>query len=775
MKLPSRTWSTVLLMGLVVFCAWMAREALQMRSVPVDDSTGVEQVQAGDVERWFSLDPDGLYHMRRVERFRQEVGLPAAFDPYLNAPEGAVVPWPPYYTMVASALADGSGGRLPLEQSMAELPLFFSLLTTILIAAAAGILAGRRALLLSGLLFAFSYGAIHYSAPGVADHHSFVSMMATALLVLFTLAIRFRAFAVVRRASVFGALCGTLAGALLGSWVGAVLYILPLQLVLAIWLWRSSAEWRKGLCAFGFFFHALALVALGPAILQSPWKAEHPWMVVNLSYFHAMWLNLGALVFLPPLFLKEAWQRWYIPALGILGAIGAGLMLALDLGPAAGLREAFAWSARADQFMASIAESAPLWGPDPYQTGGFARWIGFGVLLLPFALFYAARAIFQRKEEEWWPLLIAVPLLAIQAMAQRRFAEPLAAPLALLLAWWLADVLRRKPQWSQATLASLPAGSLASLACLLLPLMLQAPTVTYAMERGTQSRFDAVYGAERSLLQWLEQAPDAPALGPQDPLTRAPVLAAWDFGHALEWAAQRPSIASNFGSYIGIDSFQAPARFFLTGSAEEAEGVLRQREVAWVMITSRYPDVLSGLCKALGVPMSDYLEATGPGKGAGRRFSAQFFESVGAQVFNLGDLDGPQGPASPLPFLRLAHVSPVPVEVPEQLGGVTSAGRLWQVVRGAQVQVQTAPGTLLRIEIPFQFRDITGKIFLRGMWADEAVANSQGLAKLRVPYATDRNHDAEVVNPTYRLGTAAAQALKIPEQAVLAGSTVLLE
>lgn len=498
-------------------------------------------------------------------------------------------------------------------------------------------------------------------------------------------------------------------------------------------------------------------------------------MVVNLSYFHAAWLNLGALVFLPPLILKEAWQRWYIPALAVLGALAAGLMLALDLGPAAGLREAFAWSSRADQFMASIAESAPLWGSDRYHTGGFGRWIGFGLLLSPFALFYAARAVWLRREEEWWPLLIAVPLLAVQALAQRRFAEPLAAPLALLLGWWLADALRRRPQWSQKTMGPFPAGMLPSVGLVLLALLLQAPTISYALERGGQSRFDAVYAAERSLLQWLEQAPDAPPLGPQDPLSSAPVLAAWDFGHALEWVARRPSIASNFGSYIGIASFQAPARFFLTSSAEEAEGILRQREASWVLVTSRFPDVLSGLCKALGVPLSDYLEANGKGEGGARTFSAKFFQSIGAQVFNLGDLDGPQGPASPLNFLRLAHVSPVPVEVPQQLGGVTAAGRLWQVVRGAQLQVQATPGATLRVDISFQFRDVTGKVFLRGAWAEEVVADAQGVARMRVPYATDHNHDAEVLNPTWSLGGAAPRALSIPERAVLEGATVVLE
>ncbi|MGB0685517.1 MAG: hypothetical protein ACPGQD_04955, partial [Planctomycetota bacterium] len=104
-------------------------------------------------------------------------------------------------------------------------------------------------------------------------------------------------------AALAGAFAGTVAGVLLGSWVGAVLYVLPLQLALAWWLHRMRDERRPGLLLFGFLFHALALAALLPAVLQSPWKVEQPWMVVNLSWFHVAWLGLGGLVFLPPFLL----------------------------------------------------------------------------------------------------------------------------------------------------------------------------------------------------------------------------------------------------------------------------------------------------------------------------------------------------------------------------------------------------------------------------------------------------------------------------------------
>ena len=768
MSFLARARTSVLLLLLVLLAAWLAREALQARLVPLDPAGGSQAV-AGDPERWFSIDPDGLYHLRRIERARAEPGLPSSFDDYLNAPDGAVVPWPPYYTMVASAFADQSGGRLPLEQSAAELPFHFSLMTAILVAATAAVLAGRLGLLAAGFLFAFSYGSIHYAAPGVADHHAWVSLLATLLLVLFTLSAHLGLFAVPRRAALAGAFAGTVAGVLLGSWVGAVLYVLPLQLALAWWLHRMRDERRPGLLLFGFLFHALALAALLPAVLQSPWKVEQPWMVVNLSWFHVAWLGLGGLVFLPPFLLRGARATaLYLPGLVVGGGILAAAIVLLDVGPAAGLREAFAWSSRADRFMASIAESSPLWGTDEYASGGFARWIGFGVLLLPLGLWWGGRAVLRRGEEAWVPLLIAVPLLLLQALAQRRFAEPLAAPLALLVAWTLVEVLRSRPK-----LLPRPA-ALQGLAVIGFALLMQASTVVHVVNRAGSSRFDPVQAAERRVLEWLATAADAPPLGPGDGLARAPVLAGWDLGHALEWVAQRPSIASNFGSYIGLDSYQAPARFMLAEDHGTAEGILRAREVGWVLVTSRYPDLLKGLCTSLGLPLGRYQEAVGEGGGRRMRFAPGFFSTVGAQVFNLGDMDGPAGPAPPIPFLRLVHVSPLPVEVPEQLGGVTAAARVWQVVRGARVEARLAPGARLRVSIPFRFDRPDGSAFLRGTWQQEVFADTTGLAAVRVPYATDRNLDAVVHDATWQVDDGPPRALTIAESAVLAGTVVEL-
>ncbi|MCP4093507.1 MAG: hypothetical protein GY747_08660 [Planctomycetes bacterium] len=752
MKAPSsRSWIYVAILLTVALASWGVREASHLRLEFASDT--------GYGGEWYSVDSDGLYYLRRIERYRNEAGLPAATDPFLNYPKGATVPWPPYYTMVASGLSTHEGSRLDLENSASELPLGFAVLTTLVTAFCGALLAGRRGAVIAGLLHAFCYGSVHYSTPGVADHHAWVSLLATLLLVAFTMAVKQRLFLRARLAGFVGAFCGMIAGVLLGSWVGAVLYILPLQLALAWWLCLKRDERWRGLAAFGLYFHVVAALTLGPAVLSSPWRFDHPWMVVNLSYFHLAWLALGALVFVAPLFIHEQETRKRYPWMVIgVGAIVGAIVMLLDVGPGPGIREGFAWASRADQFMSGIAESSPLWGTDRFQTGGFGRWIGFAVVLVPFAMWSAWQRIRSGKHE-LIPLMIAVPLMVIQAFAQRRFADSLAAPLAILVAWWLVQ------SWPRLRLPQRNLGMRLGLAAVL-AIALQAPTVIYAVQRAGESRQDDQKSAERLVFEWIGSQNEQP------PEERGSVMAAWDFGHVIEWAAQRPSIATNFGTYIGVDSFQDPAKFFMSEDPAAAEQLLIDREVEYVVTTARFQTLIPTLVKALGgnAKMSDYQKVVGGGKGM--QFQPRWYQTMGAMLYNIGDMDGPQGPAAPIDYLRLVYMSPLVIPVPPQLGSQQAAARVWQRVQGAELMAQLDPGQELKVEVHFEFRNHAGEKIFGGKWQHVALADDTGFAKVRVPYCSGRNGAGFVSSILWGSGDT-LQAVEIPEKAVLEGDTIL--
>jgi hypothetical protein len=84
-------WLAALLVALLVgSVSWIVRVAHEVR------------VAMGD-GRWASMDPDTLYHARRLASHRE--GREPGRDPFLAYPSdlergGAAIPWPPYYDAV---------------------------------------------------------------------------------------------------------------------------------------------------------------------------------------------------------------------------------------------------------------------------------------------------------------------------------------------------------------------------------------------------------------------------------------------------------------------------------------------------------------------------------------------------------------------------------------------------------------------------------------------------------------------------------------------------
>ena len=134
---------------------------------------------------WFSVDADGLYHARRVQRNFTDGEL-ASFDPKMNSPHGAEIPWPPFYDWFLTFLAKLGGVDVAstpsLEHFVAMVPFFFGILTSTLVALLAFALSRRwEAGGIAGIMHALAYGSVHTSAPGIGDHHAFVAFLSMGL------------------------------------------------------------------------------------------------------------------------------------------------------------------------------------------------------------------------------------------------------------------------------------------------------------------------------------------------------------------------------------------------------------------------------------------------------------------------------------------------------------------------------------------------------------------------------------------------------------------
>lgn len=107
----------------------------------------------------------------------------------------------------------------------------------------------------------------------------------------------------------------------------------------------------------------------------------------------------------------------------------------------------------------------------------------------------------------------------------------------------------------------------------------------------------------------------------------------------------------------------------------------------------------------------------------------------------------------------------------EQFGrGIRSGGvpyKLFEIVPGAELEAHAPPGTSIGAEV--LVLTPTGRLFT---WRSAGVAGDDGVARLRVPYATNSQAPVRPVQ-AYRVTVGdTAHAVVVPEDAVTTGGTV---
>jgi len=727
---------------------------------------GLVHPYSNEGKAWFSRDPDGLYHARRVERAMSEAAV-AASDPRMNYPAGAPIPWPPYYdgvlaaTLAPFAPQESDARWRWIERATASAPRVFGVLGALLAVWAAWRIGGALAAFVAGVGVALCRGSINYSVIGTGDHHAWVSLLAGAALLALSQALRPAELSSARRSALWGVLLGVLCGLLVGSWVASLLYVLELQLVLGWMLWRRSEQELPGLAALGFALHVAAALVLLPAVLQSPWRAEFPWIVVNLSWFHFAYFLLGALVFVPlwlPLFASGTRGARAYPAL-VVAALAAWAFFcwAFQLAPARGIADGLEWVARVDRFMDSVQESMPLVGSRA-ESGVLFLALGYGVLLAPIALGWAAWRAWKHHDDELLPWIVATVLLLPQALAQRRFADTLAIPMAVLLGIAAARIaLHLRSRWLVAAFASVAVLS-------------QWPSAASAWRRLSTPRdpqlgglFDPVCG-ERLALEWIRTRTSA-----SDEWS---VLAHWDRGHMIEWASNAPSVATNFGSYIGVDSYCDPARFYLSDDLAAARTLLERRHVRYIYAPTTLLQLVPSMCRiAAPERREQLLRETAQGQLV---FADPWYATMAARLLFNGTAVLPNGVPihehpGPPSFLRLVHVTKE--RHPTHLDPVTGlrfpVAFVWEHVLGARVEVRGPRGAEVELEIKLEFAASGYRV----PWRASGRIGDDRRATFHVPYSTDSNGDARLVRASWRIG-AERGALAIPEASVLEGGSV---
>lgn len=657
------------LVGIVLFAhklRWVRAEAMVVAPGTAD-------------EVWYDDDPDAAYHLRRVQ-LAMTTGSVPVFDRMIAHPEGSPVPWPRFFDWALAVYCEarvGDVGALgftdaverSVEKEAARVPPWLGALTVILIGLSTATFMRRvqprapslargwvLAPAIAGLVAAFAYStmpiAIWYADAGRIDHHVLI-----AFLFAGNLAVMAQIFACGRfesdrttcdvsalDATLGGLVGGVIAGVALLTWLASAIFIA----VSGLTFWLAGTALRADRAqnarrAGALYFATAAVVTLVPA-LTSPWNASQPWSLVNLTAGVPMALFLAALaLFLPALWPERIDAAGHLAPRTRLGALIipplVGLIgLALLPGFGAGVEEGLAWASRANLFMDVVNESRPL-----IEVGDGSLWRGLrvdlgwaGIALPLLALWIGCNvsSSFDRtrggaRPEARFHLLLNLIVFGYLAIEQRRFGNSLAVPLSCAVGMLAGLGVARfengyARSWIGRTLAC--AGVLLAAALTLGGVQqardLQA-TPKETLHDTRAWRAEVIDG-----LRWMRT--NTPSSGPAMLASARHdygVLSSWSFGHLIEYYAQRPAIATNFGSFVSAHNFVGAARALLARTPNELAKRLAALEASYVVVTPRMANDIASQARMAGFTGPDravFFEKTAQGK----RYSAAAHETA---------------------------------------------------------------------------------------------------------------------------------------------------
>jgi len=685
---------------------------------------------------------DSYYHLRRAEFTLERAPDMLLFDPLVNHPDGSWIPWPPLHTLLLADAGQALGGtKRDLELAGAWLPPTIGALTALPVFGAAAALAGSGIGVLAALLMALSPMAISYSDVGNADHHGTVAFFGAFWLWGALLAARANTTRSGRIAAQTLVAVGRLG--VVFTWAGSLLYLFIADgAVIAVLALRGRVGALRA--------HALGLVATVLPIALAVPRLGPPvggtYSTLSLSYLHGpALLALAVVGFGCSELARRRPERSVLTRVVQSAAVatlaGAALLTLPGLLPK--LREGAGFVGKGEPWAARNAEQRPLFSPHGrkgwlrplWYYGGF----GYVIPLVPLAALLAARD--PRRRDPALVLAVWTACFGSLAVAQLRFGSDFAPAAAVGFAISV-DTLRRGLPGRRgrvvATLATLVGAG---------PIVLQhigQARQEIAESRAAKPPGDPLLATPTgTLYRFAEEvrrltpetggyfdAGERPAYG---------ILCPANVGHVLHYVAHRATPSDNFGPYSASRHWSAAQRFFEVRTEPRAAQIADALGARYVM-TAEYGAV-------------DYRSLT---QRLHREDGLARIDSPRFEQFRLVT-EGPRG-GRPLSDIY---------------GGAAAPGvapyKLFERVAGAVLEVHAAA------ETPVEARLVLDTPFGRSFeYTASAIAGGDGIARLRVPYASQGTTPVASRGPwLIRVGDT-TRPVAVSEEAVLHGDTVVV-
>lgn len=700
---------------------------------------------------------DAYYHLRRILLISRNFPDLPGIDRYMAYPYGAECPWPPLYDLVVACLAYiFSGFSEPSRWAVHAVSAFLSPVL-------AGMtvvplyLVGRRLAGVSGAvasLFVLLVWPPHLLFTGVAagDHHAAEVLLLATFLHLFIRSVDAddgREGAISVRG---GFLPGLALGAVMLVWQASVVFAVVLAggVFLAWSADRGSGREnaRKEVQSALTVGAATLLVAAGVvATARALWPSETPtsrFDYGSFSWFQPFFLVAvaGAIAMLRTVERATAGR-----AFSAGGAVGAAtlcagvpaLLLLVSPGVSEHMWAGLRTLSTIDPWLADNAEWAPPFGratleaPTVDLVLGLVHMLNYAIApVVAVAVWWKAARTgpvpFVRSLFAFWTVLFA-----LFAFRQFRWGTAFGLNAAIATGWVLGALfeeiahrarttdchksfLRRVAPW----IAVLVAGVV--LLSPYLVLFRNLVVVPWAM----------VVVRNDDVMTWIrENTPTTKGVWNFSEKPEYSILADWKFGHYLQYLAERPTVANNFGTQLPGRGVEDSLLALLAPDEMALEAICRERRVRYLLLTDTF-SYFGEMPKLVGI---DFVPAFGWGLGEDGRPAPDVPNAVwlGLPTTRLFASDGRATASAPgLSRFRLVYESPsVQRKSVWEPDGLGEPVKVFEFVPGAVLSGRTRPGGPVFLSV--RLRSNAGRDF---SWTTTATADSRGAWTARVPYAT---------------------------------------
>jgi len=248
--------------------------------------------------------------------------------------------------------------------------------------------------------------------------------------------------------------------------------------------------------------------------------------------------------------------------------------------------------------------------------------------------------------------------------------------------------------------------------------------------------------------------------GLDDPSVRPEygVMSFWDYGHHLNFYAERPNIANPF-SQLGTnrEGILNDARFFTEEDEEKAAGLLEDLGVRYLLLDNQ----------DMGMHLV-YL-----GKGQGEATSVGYGLMMGTRLYRQNGLavDMDEKETGALGHFRLVYESKHDSDLKTTSGEPISYFKVFEFVESARVYGETEPDTPVSAEINVRTNRGRGFVYLARTMSDK-----EGRYELSLPYPTVENpYETGAAGPYRMRGAGRAVEVDIQDVDVTEGRSIRVD